>query len=302
VSLAVQTLLYEHGAAPLRRFLLALAASVRDLGADVALQIGDCSARPLLGATDLDAWRQELAALAPLQIEYTFFGENLGFGGGHNRLRREGPRPARLLIVNPDTVPAPHLLRRLCRLADARPDWGAVEARQIPIEHPKPFDRATLATDWVSGACCLVDGAAFDAIGGYDELFFMYGEDVDLSWRLRAAGRRLYFCPDTFVYHAKRLVERAPAASEAERFYGPLGLMLLRAKYGRDDLNARLLGMLRADPRPECARTLATFERLRQRIAPPEPRLAAVARFAPSGDLTGNRWGYPLPDRMLTGT
>ena len=47
----------------------------------------------LLSAADLDDWRQELAALAPLEIDYTFFGENLGFAGGHNRLRRNGPKP-----------------------------------------------------------------------------------------------------------------------------------------------------------------------------------------------------------------
>ena len=42
MSLAVQALLYEHEAAPLRQFLLALAASVRDFGLGVTLQVGDC--------------------------------------------------------------------------------------------------------------------------------------------------------------------------------------------------------------------------------------------------------------------
>jgi hypothetical protein len=301
MKITTQTLLYETEAATLRRFLVALAASVRDFGQGVTLQIGDCSAQPLLTPEAVDAWRRELAADAPLELRYTFFDDNLGFGRAHNRLRRQAPDADRLLIVNPDSLPAPHLLRRLCRIADRQLDWGAVEARQIPIEHPKPFDPVTLETEWVTGACVLVNGPAFDALGGFDELFFMYAEDVDLSWRLRAAGKRLIFCPDTFVYHAKRLVNRTPVVSEAEAYHGPLSLMLLRAKYGRDDLNARLLAMLRTDPRPECARTLADYERLLGRVRPASPAEAAIARFTPGGGLADLRWTYPLPDRLLAG-
>ena len=60
--------------------------------------------------------------------------------------------------------------------------------RQIPYEHPKAYDPVTLDTPWVSGAATLFRREAFEAVGGFDDAIFMYGEDVDLSWRLRARG------------------------------------------------------------------------------------------------------------------
>jgi hypothetical protein len=292
--------LYENDPAATQRFLAALAIAVRELGTPVFTHVGDCSARPLLSAELLDTWRRGAGPAAQIEARYAFFGENLGFGRAHNRLWRESPAASRLLVVNPDALVAPHLLARLSRLADARPDWGAVEARQIPLEHPKQFDRATWQTPWVTGACTLFDGAAFDALGGFDEAFFMYAEDVDLSWRLRAAGRRLYYCPDTFLVHAKRLAHGAMIGSAAEQLHGHVSLMLLRDKYGRSDLNARLLTLLRADPRPECKRTLEEYARRSERVRPASPAEQAAATFTPEGGPAPQRWTYPLPDRMLS--
>jgi hypothetical protein len=300
--LQIQALLYESGLGTVDRFLSSLAAAVRAFEGRVTLRVGDCSAQPVLAPEVLDSLRLATSADARVEADYTFFGQNLGFGRGHNRLWREAPGAARLLIVNPDAVVAPHLLDRLSRAADARSDVAAVEARQIPLEHPKTFDPTTWETPWVTGACTLVDGAAFDAVGGFDDQFFMYAEDVDLSWRMRALGKRLYYCPETFIYHAKRLAGREPIASAAELYYGPLSVMLLRAKYGREDLNGHMLELLRADPRPECARMLADYQERRPQIRPASPAECAIAAFLPSGTLAEHRWGYPLPERMLVAT
>lgn len=115
-------------------------------------------------------------------------------------------------------------------MADAHADFGAVEARQVPLEHPKGFNPETWETAWVSGACCLVNAGAFAAVGGFDETFFLYCEDVDLVWRLRA-GRPLYYCADTFITHSKRLINRRPRISAAERYHGRLGLLLLHPEF-----------------------------------------------------------------------
>jgi GT2 family glycosyltransferase len=293
--LKIQSVLYENDLAALERFLAALAICTLPPGYRAALHLGDCSARPLLGAEAVARWRRELDGEAWPDVRYTFFEANLGFGAGHNRLWREAPTADRLLIVNADAVPAFHLLTRLSRLADACQDYGAVEARQIPIEHARRFDPVTLETDWVSGACCLLDAAAFEALGGFDEQFFLYGEDVDLSWRLRAAGRRLYVCPDTFLCHAKRLVNGRVSASDAERYYGALSSLLLRAKYGREDLNARPLTILRTDQSPLHLRLLADYERLRSHLTPATPEQCAVPSFSSRGDFVDLRWTYPLP-------
>jgi hypothetical protein len=300
VTIKIQTVLYENERAALQRFLAAVVESARGLEHRTILHLGDCSQRALLDPEELASWCRTLAPGCQLETRYTFFGQNLGFGQGHNRLWHEAPASDRLLVINPDALPAFHLVSRLTRTADAHPDFGAVEARQVPIEHPKGFDPVTRETDWVSGACCLFDGAAFTAVGGFDELFFMYAEDVDLSWRLRAVGKRLYYCPETFVMHAKRLVDRRPRISATERYHGPLSLMLLRAKYGHESLNARMLTLLQRHPDPENTRLLADYERRRQQLTPLAGQHAAMARFAPDGGLVDQRWTYPLPNRLAT--
>jgi GT2 family glycosyltransferase len=57
------------------------------------------------------------------------------------------------------------------------------------------------APDWVSGACLVVRRAALEAVGGWDEGFFLYGEDVDLCRRFRSAGWAVSFEPAVSVRH-----------------------------------------------------------------------------------------------------
>lgn len=68
--------------------------------------------------------------------------------------------------------------------------------RQLDADPVKPRD-----VDWVSGAAIWLRRDALDAIGGWDERFFMYAEDVDLCWRLRGAGWRIGYEPGGEVVH-----------------------------------------------------------------------------------------------------
>jgi N-acetylglucosaminyl-diphospho-decaprenol L-rhamnosyltransferase len=58
------------------------------------------------------------------------------------------------------------------------------------------------AVDWVLGAALLFRAEAFDAVGGFDERYFFYSEEVDVAYRLRAHGWRCYLCPEAVVEHA----------------------------------------------------------------------------------------------------
>jgi N-acetylglucosaminyl-diphospho-decaprenol L-rhamnosyltransferase len=55
--------------------------------------------------------------------------------------------------------------------------------------------------DWVSGACMMVRRDAFEALGGFDESYFMYVEDLDLCWRARRAGYKVAYEPAAQVVH-----------------------------------------------------------------------------------------------------
>ncbi|MCS3744336.1 glycosyltransferase family 2 protein [Rhizobium sp. BK661] len=127
--------------------------------------------------------------------------QNLGFGGGHNTGVRAG-RSDFILVTNVDLTFEPSSLRRLVSHAVADTSKAAAwEMRQKPYEHPKVYEPLTGATNWNSHACVLFRRSAFEEIGGYCDDLFMYGEDVELSYRLRANGFVLRYNPHAVVYH-----------------------------------------------------------------------------------------------------
>ena len=66
-----------------------------------------------------------------------------------------------------------------------------------------PLLRLLTGPGWYTAACVLVRRAAYEEIGGFDERYFMYFEDVDFGRRLRLAGWRMATAPAAFVYHVK---------------------------------------------------------------------------------------------------
>lgn len=75
-----------------------------------------------------------------------------------------------------------------------------VVGRSFPPLHLRHADRPA-EPDWITGAAMMVRRAAFEVVGGFDERFFLYMEDVDLCRRLRAAGWRVLYEPDAQVEH-----------------------------------------------------------------------------------------------------
>jgi len=163
-------------------------------------------------------------------------GRNLGYGAAAN-LGAAGATTPWLLVCNSDLVWPPGALDALVALGDAHPAAGALgpallnedgtvypSARELPsltagaghavfsrVWPGNPWTRryqARQATGpgqrtagWLSGACLLLRREAFEAVGGFDEGYFMFFEDVDLGERLARAGWANLYVPQVRVTH-----------------------------------------------------------------------------------------------------
>jgi N-acetylglucosaminyl-diphospho-decaprenol L-rhamnosyltransferase len=167
---------------------------------------------------------------------------NLGFGAGHNLLAA-GARAPYLLILNPDTeIVEPGTIRRLLaalasgpqiavagpRLLDAsgatqRWDHGRLHGLRAQISYRGGYSywreaERPLEVAWVSGAAMLVARASFEAVGGFDESFFLYKEDEDLCLRIRRRGGAVLYDPRVAVlHHGSVVAPRARELAGAER-------------------------------------------------------------------------------------
>jgi N-acetylglucosaminyl-diphospho-decaprenol L-rhamnosyltransferase len=123
---------------------------------------------------------------------------------------------------------------------------------------------------WVRGAVLAIRRSAFDAVGGFDEAFFMYWEEVDLCRRLAATGWETHFAPVTTVVHARAVsTAKQPQAMKREWLAG-FRRYLLRHESRRTA--TAILGLLHA-----FVRTRALRDRVRLRLVRNPERRARVA-------------------------
>ncbi|TAK43816.1 MAG: glycosyltransferase family 2 protein [Betaproteobacteria bacterium] len=183
------------------------------------------------------------------RVEIVANAQPKGFGANHNAAFRRCGTPY-FCVCNPDirlpADPFPALLAALAAPSNAaagplvRSPNGRVEdsARRFPTlatllrklvreaDGPDyPVDRGPVAVDWVAGMFMLFRSERFRAVGGFDERYFLYYEDVDLCRRLQAAGHDIVFQPRAEVIHdARRGSRRDPFlmrhhAASALRFF-----------------------------------------------------------------------------------
>jgi GT2 family glycosyltransferase len=295
-SLQIQSVLYNNSAQGIDRFLASLAQAVRhsrahgDVGA-VHLALGDCSSLPRLDEGSLGDLEAALAEAGISSLSYTFFHANLGSAAGHNALMASSGSDL-LLIVNPDVVCSPYVISELLLpLADAL--VGVVEARQIPVEHPKPFDGATGTTPWVTTACALFRREVVDKVGLFDaDSFFLYCDDVDYSWRVRLAGYKLVFHPAAIIFHDKRLDGSGRmVVSEAEEFYAAEAGLMMAWKYSREDLLAGYLNHFDVHGTPLQRKAAASYrERVRTDRLPAQLDADGVVAEFHDGMYAVHRW------------
>ncbi len=175
----------------------------------------------------LDVYRQMRDRGLSLEIEGS--NVNMGFGPGINAML-ESTENRYVLLMNQDAIPEPGSLRELWSVANRDAlDVAAWEMRQIPYEHPKAYDPVTLDVEWVSGAAVLLRTQALKGVGGFEPRIFMYGEDVELSWRLRCAGWRLRYLARAAVVH--RTYSKADEVKPLQALEGIYANLALRARY-----------------------------------------------------------------------
>ncbi len=153
---------------------------------------------------------------------------NEGFAAANNRgfARARGEFAA---LLNPDTRVRPEWLKELVKVMRADGSVGIAGSRQVPSESDRRIDPATGSVSWCCGGHCLIRMDALRAVGYFDERFFMYSEDVDLSWRMWLAG---YRC----AYVAGSVCEHSHGGKQSNVFrrtyYHVRNGILLRYKYG----------------------------------------------------------------------
>jgi len=187
------------------------------------------------GSTDGSA--SEIGRLFPgaTIIEH---GRNEGFAAANN-LAIDRSSGRYLLFLNPDTLADPGSIERMVSYLDEEaatgvlgcklyhPATGSVEssARMNPDPLPllwnliyldrlfptnRVFGRYRMShrsederreVDWVTGACMLARREAVESVGGFDALFFMYCEDIDICYRIKANGWKVYYLPEARVGH-----------------------------------------------------------------------------------------------------
>ena len=163
--------------------------------------------------------------------------ENLGFAKANNIAIRQSQGDY-VLLLNPDTVVGEQTLRSALLFMDEHPKAGGAGVMMLNTDGTRaPESRRALPTPWVSclkmlgftkryymshlpwdapgridvvsGAFCLLRKEALDKIGLLDEDFFMYGEDIDLSYRLLKASWENWYLPYAIVHHKGKSTQKS---------------------------------------------------------------------------------------------
>jgi GT2 family glycosyltransferase len=171
-------------------------------------------------------------------LELIALEENIGFARANNLAARRA-RGERLLLLNPDTVVLDGALDRLLAFAESRPGariwggrtlfadrslnptscWGRMTvwslfARAVGLTmlfprsellNPEPYGDwqrdSVREVDIVTGCLLLIDRPLWDELGGFDERYFMYGEEADLCRRASARGAAPVMTPEATIVH-----------------------------------------------------------------------------------------------------
>ncbi len=166
------------------------------------------------------------------QVRLLSIPRNMGFAGGYN-YALERISAEFVVLLNQDVSVTKDWLRPLMAALDADPQAAAVQPKLRAFDQPEYFEYAGAAGGmmdalgypfcrgrifdhcekdqgqyddpceifWASGAALFIRRELYLGIGGLDEDFFAHMEEIDLCWRLRKAGYKILYAPDSVVWH-----------------------------------------------------------------------------------------------------
>lgn len=166
--------------------------------------------------------------------------DNFGYAKGYNEgikkilsSNSENPTPDYLCLLNSDVKVSENWLEPIERLFESDAEIAVVQPKILDYKNPEKFEYAgagggfidnfgypycrgrvfwdleqdhgqyddTIQTFWASGACFFIRTEAFLNTDGFDEGFFAHMEEIDLCWRINNAGRKVFYCGESKVYH-----------------------------------------------------------------------------------------------------
>ncbi len=189
--------------------------------------------------------------------------ENVGFAKACNQ-GLQLSKGKYILFLNPDTIVPEDCFQRCVSFFESHPDAGALGIRMLDgsgkflkeskrafpspmtslfklfglsklFPHSKTFSRYHLGhldekdsneVDVLAGAFMMVKKEALDKVGNFDETFFMYGEDVDLSYRIQKAGYKNYYFAGSSIIHFKGESTRKGSMNYVRMFYKAMSIFV----------------------------------------------------------------------------
>jgi GT2 family glycosyltransferase len=165
-------------------------------------------------------------------VRTIFLDKNYGFADGYNRALRQVDADYYVLL-NSDVEVTHHWLTPLIEFMDEHQDVAACQPKLLSYRDKGMFEYAgasggfldrygypfcrgrifdvveedngqydySMEVLWATGACLFIRSKDYWDAGGLDGRFFAHNEEIDLCWRLRLMGRKIYCLPESFVYH-----------------------------------------------------------------------------------------------------
>ncbi len=197
------------------------------------------------------------------EVEFTWQNENTGFAKANNSALRKATG-SHILFINPDTIVPEDCFEKCISFFRATPDCSALGVKMIDgsgqflreskRSFPSPLtsffkmagfnslfptskifagyyaghlpENRNNEVDVLAGAFLMLNRRALEKVKGFDEDFFMYGEDIDLSYRIQLAGFKNYYFSETTIIHFKGESTQKNSVKYVRMFYDAMQLFV----------------------------------------------------------------------------